>query len=143
MTIADKERYMVNLWDWGCLDGCFGDTRIKPTDIDGFVERNGRFLVIETKEPTASIPKGQEITLQALARTGLFTIMIVWGHPGKPERIRLFSARGERYFGDANLDKLRDLVKGWFRYANTCPIPQPKQRAQHPLTRRQDLPKEG
>ena len=51
MTINDPVKFCAGLWDWGILNGCFGDTLIKPTDIDGFVERNGKFLFFETKSP--------------------------------------------------------------------------------------------
>lgn len=126
MTIQNTDRYLRNLWDWGCLDGCFGDSKVRPTDIDGFVERRGRFLVIETKEPTAKVSQGQEITFQALARTRLFTILIVWGHPGKPERIRFISARDERYYENANLDTLRRIVGRWYHFATNTPLTQPR-----------------
>jgi hypothetical protein len=41
MTINKLDAYVAGLWDWVCLDGCFGDTKIRPTDIDGLVERRG------------------------------------------------------------------------------------------------------
>ena len=117
MTINNPELYIKSLWDWSILDGCFGNT-IKPTDIDGFVERNGRFLVIETKLPGALIPQGQMITFRALAKTTLFTIIVVWGEPGTPQHVKLMTRRGEGKKRYCDLDGLRDLCSKWFDYAN-------------------------
>ncbi len=40
MTIRSKEVFLQGLWDWAVLDGCFGNTRIRPTDVDGLIERH-------------------------------------------------------------------------------------------------------
>ena len=117
MTIENWDQYKANLWDWAILDGCFGATRIKPTDIDGFVERGGRFLVLETKASTAEVGQGQEITFQELVKTGKFTVFVVWGAPGKPERMRIISVWADQTF-DADVDKLREKTHLWYKYAN-------------------------
>ena len=59
MTIKDINGYVRTLWNWDCLVDCFGNSKIMPSDIDGFVERNGRFLVIETKSPGTELLPGQ------------------------------------------------------------------------------------
>ena len=117
MTINNWEQYKANLWDWAILDGCFGVSKISPTDIDGFVERNGRFLVIETKAPTAEVEQGQEIVFRELVKTGKFTVFVVWGKPGQPERMRIISIWADQAI-DADLDKLREKTKMWYKYAN-------------------------
>lgn len=89
MTINNAEAYLRGVWDWGILRGCFGETKIEPTDIDGCVERNGQFLVLETKAPTASVEQGQQITFDRMLSTGRFTVIIVWGETNKPERNKL------------------------------------------------------
>jgi hypothetical protein len=118
MTINNPEQFCKSLWDWGCLDGCFGQTRIKPTDIDGFVERKGHFLLFETKLPGADIPEGQWITFNQLLKTGKFSIIIVWGKPGIPEEIKVLTGKHERNYKDIDLLKLRDVVSSWFKWAN-------------------------
>ena len=115
MTIENREEYINNLWDWACLDGCFGQTKIRPTDIDGFVERNGHFLAIETKAPTATIPKGQHITLDRLARLKEFTVLVVWGAPGLPERIQQWGFPPR----PADLAEFRRTVAAWYHYADS------------------------
>lgn len=70
------------LFDWDFLKGAFGPV-IMPMDLDGVVERNGRFLVFETKDSGVKIPKGQEISLKALCATGLFTVFVIYGKTPK------------------------------------------------------------
>lgn len=50
-----------------------------PMDWDGVVEVNNRFLVFETKQPGAPIPRGQEMALWGAVLTGYFTVFIVYG----------------------------------------------------------------
>lgn len=47
-------------------------------DIDGIIERRGKFLVIESKSPAETIDKGQMITLEALSRLPSFTVIVAW-----------------------------------------------------------------
>jgi hypothetical protein len=120
MTIRDAQKFVDTLWDWGCLDGCFGDTKIAATDIDGMIERHGEFLVIETKSVGQDIPKGQHIFYDRLAGKPGFTVLIVWGDPGKPQEIMFWGRR--RYAAD--LGGLRRAVSAWFDYANTIGVRQ-------------------
>lgn len=116
MTINDPVAFVSTLWDWAILDGCFGTTRIKPTDIDGFVERHGYFMVIETKRPGVAIPYGQHLTFEALRKLNKFWIFIVWGYPGKPEKIQLYSPKGITSVMDCDVAFLRHAVTMWFEY---------------------------
>lgn len=79
MTINNPVEFCAGLWDWHILAGCFGKTKIMPTDVDGFVERKGNFLWLETKKENVLIPNGQLITFMTLIKTGYFTIFIIWG----------------------------------------------------------------
>lgn len=124
MTIQNPEEYLSNIWDWAILRGCFGETRIEPTDIDGFVERNGRFLAIETKSPDVEMKTGQMITFKRLIDTGCFTVLLVWGEPGKPEKITLMTSKTTIEYDHANLEQLRKIVSQWFKYANQTPKPE-------------------
>lgn len=118
MTINDPQAYVAGVWDWAILRGCFGETRIEPTDVDGFVERNGRFLYLEVKRPGASIPFGQRLTLEALQRTGLFTVMVIWGPTNQPQRIQVFSPAGISNPMPCDLVLFRRAVGAWFAQAN-------------------------
>jgi hypothetical protein len=76
------------LFDWDYLKPAFNPTKIEPMDIDAMIERHGRFLVFETKEPGKEIPNGQKITLRALHKIGCFTIFFLLGK--KRDEIKQF-----------------------------------------------------
>lgn len=122
MTINNPERFVAGLWDWAILDGCFGNTKIRPTDIDGNVERNNFFLFLETKAPGVELNQGQERDFLALSKLEFdgiprVTVCIVWGKKGKPERAQ-FYINGET-FGtyQCSLKGLREFVSTWFEDA--------------------------
>lgn len=121
MTIQEPELYLEGIWDWGILKGCFGNTKIKPTDIDGFVERKGRFLFLETKKSGTPVKDGQWWTFNALRNTGLFTIIIIWGEQNSPQEMQILYPLpyqvGQKK--EADLNDLRKAVTGWFAYADT------------------------
>lgn len=129
MTIKNLEVFVENLWDWGFLDGCFGGTRIRVTDIDGLVERNGHFLLIEAKSPGKEVPTGQRILFDRLVQDKRWHVLIVWGEPNKPQEMQVWGY-GKMKGGEA---KLQDVVRRWFDYAERqgkpVPMPQPKKEA--------------
>ena len=73
------------VFDWAWMEGCFGKN-ITPMDLDGMVERMGQFIVFETKDVGVEIPKGQQITLNALYDLGVFTVVFVYGK-AIPEKV--------------------------------------------------------
>ncbi len=123
MTINDPVKFCAGLWDWAILDGCFGETKIKPTDVDGLVERHGKFLVFETKSPGVSIPFGQTITFKSMVSTGVFTIIVVWGETNKPIKALLYTRHGETVYDPCDIDRFRNIVSQWFKYANSDFVP--------------------
>jgi hypothetical protein len=62
----------------GCWPG-----KISMSDIDGIVEINGHYLVLEWKRHDAGeeLPVGQRIMFERLSATGLFTVAVVKGNP--------------------------------------------------------------
>jgi hypothetical protein len=117
MTINNPKLYMDTHWDWACLDGCFG-SGIRPSDVDGIVEVNGHFLLMETKSPSAHLSIGQRRMF--LAFPGL--VIVVWGEPGAPKEMLVLDHGDEvRPLGTATLDDFRKRVRAWFLYANGCP----------------------
>jgi hypothetical protein len=117
MTINNPELFMAGVWDWAILDGCFGNTRIRPTDIDGCVERNGHFLYFETKRPGAHIPFGQLLTYRGWVNKG-DSVIVIWGEKNKPQRLQVFTPRHRppdgKVYAYADVTKLRQLVGQWF-----------------------------
>lgn len=123
MSIRNMNAYDRGFWDWKILQGCFGNTSISPTDVDGLVERKGNFLFIETKQPGAPMPKGQEITLRSLAQRG-HTVLIARGSDEKVTGLEKWTAMGDESFPNATLQTLREMVAGWFDFANKPPSPE-------------------
>ena len=123
--INDPVKFMEGVWNWDfiSLPG-----KLKPSDIDGLIERNGKFLVIETKHPNSKqIPKGQFITLKRLHDTGLFTIVIAYGENSNPTEMDIWYAK-DPLFGTwgqctgrkpCNKEDVQRLVDWWFKKANT------------------------
>lgn len=123
MTINNPDEFMDSLWDWAILDGCFGKTRIKPTDMDGLVERNGKFLGLETKKPDVEIPMGQRITFENLIKSGNWTIIVAWGFRNEPQKLMLMTSKTTRIYEDADINTFRNIVSQWFEYANSTQPP--------------------
>jgi len=113
------------IFDWAFLLPIFEGTKIEPMDIDGLVERHGRILIFETKQPDKDIPLGQSRVLETLLRLGrgFVCIMVLYGKSattitGLEEwhyikgRIR----KSARKTSDSQYVKER--VSAWFKWAN-------------------------
>ncbi len=111
MTINNLTTFTNNLWDWKILDGCFGNTRIRPTDIDGLVERKGKFLLIEAKSINKGIDSGQAILFDNLIKTKVFTVIIVWGNPNDPKKLLKWG----KTVINTDLDGFRKVVEKWYK----------------------------
>jgi hypothetical protein len=126
MTIENVRAYMDGVWDWGVLDGCFGATKIKPMDVDGLIERKGKFLMLEAKAPGVAVPQGQQILHEAWVKRG-DSVLVVWGQKNQPERMQLFSPRHPfpdgMVYENADVRKFVEVVAAWFAWADTgnCP----------------------
>ena len=112
------------VFDWSWTDGCFGqESKIKPMDFDGVVERNGQFIVFETKDEGKAIPLGQFRTLLAAHKLGCFTIMLIEGkrkvvrgriwHPGAKIDAKNL---GQKFTG---VESAQGLVRSWYLNADT------------------------
>lgn len=115
MTVKNLDRFIESLPDWAILDGCFGGA-IKPTDIDGCVERGGLCLFLEHKLPGAPLKRAQEITFQALATQGN-TVIVFWGQAkdgSDVAQMRLFHGNDAGSIKPATLDDVRRVARWWF-----------------------------
>jgi len=117
-NIKNQRSFERGIWDWEPLNGCFGDTKIRVTDLDGFVERKGSFLVLEAKGPGKDIPAGQRITFDALRETGRFTILIIWGPQNQPRRALLMTEHREYEYKNADWQTIQNIVSWWFEVAD-------------------------
>lgn len=117
-NLRDESDFAQSHWHWDFLNECFAPTKIKVTDIDGFVERNGRFLVIETKKPCVDIPQGQDIMFKSMIETGLFSVIIIWGHRDTPQEVEVRTPKRVYAYDEASAELVQNLVRQWFAYAN-------------------------
>lgn len=71
-----NESLLGALTNWehvaGALPGKCG-----VSDIDGIIERNGHFLILEAKMPNEEMSLGQEIMLKRLSSIPRFTVVVV------------------------------------------------------------------
>ena len=114
--IRSMAQYDRGIWDWSILDGCFGNTKISPTDIDGCIERRGHKLFIETKLPGVKLPFGQELTLYSLVNDG-HTVLVVWGENDTPQRMKIITPFEDGEEKPTDLEGFRSVVRNWFRMA--------------------------
>lgn len=82
---ASRPAGFDGVYDWGHWAPAIAlavDRGIAPMDIDAAVEINGHYIIAETKNEGVKIPLGQHFTLNALVKTGLFTVIKRWGKIG-------------------------------------------------------------
>ena len=105
-----------NAAPFGALKDCFGG-KIRPTDIDGIVERNGHFLIFEWKRDGVPIPLGQKILFEKLTIHEDITVFVVWHEVNRPEIVTkagMFKSgawKGERA---TDLAGVRKACAQWF-----------------------------
>jgi hypothetical protein len=114
MTINSPDDFFANFWDWAFLDQCFHPTKIKVSDGDGIVERNGLFLLLETKSPGVVIPTGQQRMFDALLKTGYFHVLVIWGRRNQPQEMQFWGRRRT----PADTASVVNAVRKWFLYAD-------------------------
>jgi len=85
-TIIYPEAFLRSLpagfdgvYDWSAWRAAIDTRGIAPMDIDANVELMNFFLQAETKDDGVTVPYGQQMALNAYARTGLVTILTIWG----------------------------------------------------------------
>ena len=118
-------------FDWDFLKMAFTGTKIEPMDFDAVIERNGHFLVLETKEAGKSVPLGQAITLRTAWRKG-FTVIHVEGKTA-PEisGFAIYSEWdddkgcdfGSRPLQSKNAVDLLYATRAWFCRASNLKVP--------------------
>jgi hypothetical protein len=108
------------IFDWSFLIDCFIGTNIKPMDIDAIIEKNGNFLVIETKSKGIPIPLGQQITFEALWELGVFSILFIYGKKN-PETFAFWYPRNgkkkRKTISGYGETEVKNIIKKWFEWA--------------------------
>lgn len=132
MHIRSLQQYLDALPDWTPINAVLPE-RIRVTDLDGIIERHGHFLVLDTKYPGSSIPRGQDILYQRLAQIGM-TVLVIYAHcrhqyNESGEMVALgqmtvtgwwhYDSTGKRTLFQGDLAALQRIVQRWWAWANT------------------------
>jgi hypothetical protein len=119
--------YRAELWDWTPFNDCFGDSGIRISDIDGMVERNGLFLMLDGKRDGTFLKQGQLRLYKSFAATKAGTAIVFWGnpavHPQIVTRARIWRP-GEQdveLVDPLDLAGLKQLVADWYEWATGMP----------------------
>lgn len=120
-NLRSRDAYRDAAWDWSVLSGCFGNG-IKPSDIDGMVERHGYFLFLEAKPVGGRMSGGQQIALRLLSKKPLVSVVVFCGDrsavPPLVTEVALIIG-GEVYaIAPADLEFLRRVVWHWYQSAD-------------------------
>lgn len=109
-------------WDLSWLR--FGDTKISPTDVDGFfmVERfhpeNSSFLFFETKRTDEKLSRGQHACLERLSRQPNTAVFVLRGTNGNPSKLMLCDNGIWVPEIDCTRETVQRLVDSWLEAAN-------------------------
>jgi hypothetical protein len=127
--------YRAELWDWTPFNDCFGDSGIRISDIDGIVERNGLFLMLDGKRVgrrgERAISNGQRRLYTQFANKGGHVLVFHGQPPITVQWLRQWLPGGEFIQERAcDLAGMRTVVAEWYVWANgmraatTAPIAQ-------------------
>jgi hypothetical protein len=117
--INNPQVFLENIWNWSYLTGTTDfNAREIPTDLDGCLEKNGNFLILETKSASVKeLPTGQRITFESFIQTGVCTVVIIFGKANAPERIDVWTKNEIIRYPKADMTTLRKIVSQWYKYA--------------------------
>ena len=116
-----KEQVLPN---WAIFNECFRPTKIKFTDMDGVVERNGQFLFVEVKQNTKSIPIGQRILFEKLTENAPhITVLLLYAFDvSKKMDIQEYAVfkngNMTQNWTRTNTQEVIERVRRWFLRAN-------------------------
>lgn len=89
MAINNPQKFMNGIWDWDFISEVL-PPKMKVSDIDGVIERNGWLLALETKETEVEkIPLGQYILYENMVRTGTTTVFFLFGEKDNPKYFQI------------------------------------------------------
>ena len=130
--MSDPNGYNPMRWD--CITkGCFNvkrrpkieifsdcfPGRIGMGDVDGLVEINGRFLLLEWKTESTNLPTGQRILYERLTQKDGFAVIVVVGDAETMEVSQLcwFVQGRQTPWLNATMETVKQRIKGWAGYS--------------------------
>lgn len=118
---------------WKCdKDGCFNEKRrpkievfadcfprrINFGDVDGLVEIDGRFCLLEWKGKGGSVGKGQQMSFVAFTKIPGNVVFVVDGDADTMEvrRYCLFWEGKQQAYVDGNLEAVKGRIRKWVNW---------------------------
>ena len=92
-----------------------------PSNVDGMLERKGKFLILEWKRPGEKVSVGQKIMLQALAAKSDFMVIIIYGNTDNETVINsywLLTPHGVPVKTGAGFESFKQFYKQWYEWAD-------------------------
>jgi hypothetical protein len=92
-----------------------------PSNVDGILERNGQFLILEWKRPGEKVSTGQKIMLQALASKPDFMVVIIYGNTDNETVINsywLLTPDGKPVKSGVGFQSFKQFYKDWYALAD-------------------------
>jgi hypothetical protein len=95
--------------------------QLVPSNVDGILERNGQFLILEWKRPKEKISEGQRIMLQALAAKPSFMVVIVYGNTDNETVVDsywLLTPEGKPVKSGIGFNSFKEFYRQWYELAD-------------------------
>jgi len=92
-----------------------------PSNVDGILERNGQFLILEWKRPGEKVSDGQRIMLQALAAKPSFMVVIIYGNTDNETIIDsywLLTPEGKPVKTGIGFESFKQFYRQWYELAD-------------------------
>jgi len=92
-----------------------------PINVDGILERDGQFLILEWKRPGERVSEGQRIMLQALAAKTSFMVVIIYGNTDNETVIDsywLLTPEGKPVKSGIGFESFKQFYRQWYELAD-------------------------
>ena len=115
-NIRSRDAVAKAAFDFAPLNGCFGDSGIRPSDIDGMVEHRGQLLFLEHKSDGRPLPIGQKMAFNTLCHLGA-QVVVFWSTGSDHDIVRISEHPLPPEPG--TLEDLKLIVSEWFEWAHS------------------------
>ena len=94
--------------------------KLLPSNVDGIIERNGHFLVMEWKRLNESMNEGQKILLRSLSNTPKMIVLLIEGDTDNGMNVsKIYKIQNDKLIAKGHcLDDLKWLIQIWYDHAN-------------------------
>ena len=105
--------------NWGKVLATTEAGVVYPSDIDGVLERNGQFLILEWKHHTVTkIPLGQDLMYRRLSQLPDFKVLYLFGCYDTWKISRMELLGGKRGVVDTDNQTLLTYMRNWWQWAS-------------------------